>query len=233
MSDIDLGKDIDVKATDSNVVGYWRVVQVDLEYKKEFNNKELFATREEAEANCKECQLEWKKRACDYREYDSIEYQVRFFTLEELAEEKRQKLAEWHTYIRTTYLDPIVPEKFKLCCQKVVTDMLQKVEKLSESELSRLRREDIQYYCPWQSYGIEAKIWAYMRLEPNSQKVSFWGMFVKNSLFGCIHQRIETFDSIANFKAWLSNNDQAAETLEKCMLEALQHTLSSDKYPQG
>ena len=102
------------------VGGYWRVVKVDLEDGTEFKNEDLFETREEAETNCEECQKKWKEHAWDNREYLSMEYQVRFVTFEEVAEEKRQKLEKWHSYVRATFLNPVVPATFKSCCQRLV-----------------------------------------------------------------------------------------------------------------
>ena len=141
MSDKNQGIVIDVAAIASNVVGYWRVVKVDLEDGTEFKNEDLFETREEAETGCEECQKKWKEHAWDDREYLSMEYQVRFVTFEEVAEEKRQMLEEWHSYVRTTYLDPVVPAIFKTCCQRLVTDMQQRVEKQSKSDISKMRHD--------------------------------------------------------------------------------------------
>lgn len=212
--------------------GYWRVVKVDLEDGTEFKNDDLFETREEAEASREECQKKWKDHAWDYREYLSMEYQLRFVNFEEVAEDKRQKLEKWHTYLRTTFLDPLDPATFKSCCQMLVVDMLQRVEKLSASDLSKMRHDGKQLYSPWQSYGGGAKIWAYMQPEPSSPKVSYWGMFAKDSMFGTIYQRIELFESIADFKEWLANTSKATEIFEKCMKEALDRNINSDELPQ-
>jgi hypothetical protein len=130
---------IDVTASAQSNAGYWRVVKVDLEDGTEFKNEELFESREEADASCEKCQQEWKEHAWDNREYLSMEYQVRFVSMEEVAEEKRQKLDKWHNYVRKTFIDPIVPASFTSCCQKLLTDMLQKVDKLSKSDISKMR----------------------------------------------------------------------------------------------
>ena len=118
---------IDVTASAQSNAGYWRVVKVDLEDGTEFKNEELFESREEADSSCEKCQQEWKEHAWDNREYLSMEYQVRFVSVEEVAEEKRQKLEKWHNYVRKTFVDPIVPATFTSCCQKLLTDMHQKV----------------------------------------------------------------------------------------------------------
>ena len=161
-----------------------------------------------------------------------MEYQVRFVTFEEVAEEKRQKMEKWHSYVRTTFLNPVVPTTFKTCCQRLVVDMQQRVEKQSKRDISRLRHDGKRLYSPWQTYGGGAKIWAYMQLEPGCQKVSYWGMFAKDTLFDCIYKRIEIFECIAEFKMWLADTNHATETLEKCMLNALHDIINSNEMPQ-
>ena len=223
---------IDVTASAQSNAGYWRVVKVDLEDGTEFKNEELFESREEADSSCEKCQQEWKEHAWDNREYLSMEYQVRFVSMEEIAEEKRQKLEKWHNYVRETFIDPIVPETFTLCCKKLVADMQQKVNKLSISEIGKMQHDGKQLYSPWQTYGGGAKLWSYMQFESDSQKVSYWGMFVKDSLFGSIYQRIEMFDSIEEFKTWIADAFQAANVFEKCMRDSLQGIMESDDFPQ-
>ena len=223
---------IDVTASAQSNAGYWRVVKVDLEDGTEFKNEELFESREEADASCEKCQQEWKEHAWDSREYLSMEYQVRFVFMEEVAEEKRQKLEKWHNYVRKTFVDPIVPATFTSCCQKLLTDMHQKVDKLSKSDISKMRHDGKQLYSPWQTYGGGAKLWAYIQLESGSQKVSLWGMYTKDSLFGSISQRIEIFDCIADFKTWIADSNQAAGILEKRMLDALERNIKGDELPQ-
>ena len=220
-----------IEAESAFIGGYWRVVKVDLEDGTEFKNEDLFETREEAETSCEECQKKWKEHAWNNREYLSMEYQVRFVTFEEVAEEKRQKLEKWHSYVRTTFLNPVVPATFKTCCQRLVADMQQRVEKQSKSDISKMRHDGKRLYSPWQTYGGGAKLWAYMQLEPGCQKVSYWGMFAKDSLFGSIYKRVEIFECIADFKTWLADTDQAAETLEKCMLNSLHDIINSDEMP--
>ena len=214
------------------IAGYWRIVVVDVENRTETKGDDLFETLEEAETSCKERWKNWEEQAWDFREYRSIEYKVRFFTFEELAEEKRQMLEEWHSYVRTTYLDPVVPATFKVCCQRLVVDMRHRVEKQSKNDISKMRDEGTRLYSPWQTYGCDAKLWAYMQLEPEGLEVSYWGMFTKNSLYGCICKRVGTFECIADFKTWLADTNQAAETLEKCMLNALHESIHSDELPQ-
>ena len=223
---------IDVTASPRSNAGYWRVVKVDLEDGTEFKNEELFESREEADASCEKCQQKWKEHAWDNREYLSMEYQVRFVSMEKVAEEKRQKLDKWHNYVRKTFVDPIVPATFTSCCQKLLTDMHQKVEKLSKSDISKMRHDGKQLYSPWQTYGGGAKLWAYIQLESGSQKVSFWGMFTKDSLFGSISQRIEIFDCIEDFKAWVADTFQAATAFEKCMRDSLLRIMEGNDFPQ-
>lgn len=201
--------------------GYWRVVKVDLEDGTEFKNDELFATREEADASCEKCQKEWAKNAWDSREYASMEYQVRFVSAEEVAEEKRQELEKWRSFVREAYFKPLVPETFSLCCQKLVTALQRKVKKLSEGEISEMRQDEHRLFSPWQTYGGGAKLWCYLQLESGSQKVSLWGMFTKESLFGSICKRVEQFDSLDAFKTWLADTPQAASVFEKSMLDTL------------
>lgn len=224
-------KNPDRNELQSPVNGYWRVIEVNLDWNNENAEKELYETREEAEAICKEKQDEWEKRAWDYREYESLEYQVRFISLEELAEEERQKLEHWHSYLRTSYLDPIEASTFSGYCQTIISNMLQKLNKLSSSDIQRLRDEEISLYCPWQAYSAFAKIWAYMQLGPESQEVSFWGMFVQNSLFGTISTRIEKFANIDDFKSWLANSSQAATVFEERLMDALQSSINGEEYP--
>lgn len=92
MSDEVRDKVVNVTGTDTDIVGYWRVVKVDLEEGTEFENEELFETRGEADASCEMCQKKWKEHAWDYREYLSMKYQVRFVPIEAVVEDKCQKL---------------------------------------------------------------------------------------------------------------------------------------------
>lgn len=161
------------------VGGYWRVVKVDLEDSTEFKNEDLFETCEEAEACCEESQKKWKEYGWDNREHLSMEYQVRFVTFEEGAEGKRQKLEKWHSYVRTTFLYPVVPTTFKSCCQKLVADMQQRVEKHSKNDINKTRHDGKCLYSPWQTYG-GAKLWAYMQLESGSPKV-FFGVYLQRT----------------------------------------------------
>ena len=229
----DIKKDIKaVQKQSSVIVGFWRVVTLDLENSTESKGDNLYETREEAEARCKELDSNLKENAWDIREYESVQFLARFFTFEEVAEEKRQMLEEWHSYVRTTYLDPVVPAIFKYCCQKLVVDMQQRVEKQSKSDLSEMRHDGKRLYSPWQTYGCDAKLWAYLQLEPGSPQVSYWGMFTKDSLCGSILKRIDNFECIADFKTWLADTNQATETLEKCMLNALHENINGDEMPQ-
>lgn len=223
---------IDVTASAQSNAGYWRVVKVDLEDGTEFKNEELFESREEADSSCEKCQQEWKEHAWDNREYLSMEYQVRFVSVEEVAEEKRQKLEKWHNYVRKTFVDPIVSATFTSCCQKLLTDMHQKVDKLSKSDISKMRHDGKQLYSPWQTYGGSATLWSYIQFESCSQKVSLWGMFTKDSLFGSIRQRIEIFDCIVDFKTWIADSNHAAGIFEKRMLDALERNINGDELPQ-
>lgn len=223
---------IDVTTSVQNNTGYWRVVKVDLEDGTEFKNEELFESREEADASCEKRQQEWKEHAWDNREYLSMEYQVRFVSMEEVAEEKRQRLEKWHNYVRKTFVEPIVPTTFKSCCQKLVSTMQQKVDKLSKKDISKMRHDRKHLYSPWLTYGGGAKLWAYIQFESGNQKVSLWGMYTKDSLFGSIIQRIEIFDCIADFKAWIEDSNQAVDILEKRMLDALERNINGDELPQ-
>ena len=71
-----------------------------------------------------------------------------------------------------------------------------------------------------------------LQLEPEGLEVSYWGMFTKNSLYGCIYKRIRIFESVEDFRTWLADTNQATETLEKCMLNALHESIHSDELPQ-
>lgn len=224
--------DIDLSGEASSVGGYWRVIKLDREDGEEYKDDEFFTTLEEAEANCKACQLQWREDADDIREYSSMEYQVRFVTLADVAEEKRQKLEKWHSFVREAYLDPIVPAKFKSCCQRLVADMLQRIERPSKEDLSEMRHDGKALFSPWQAYGGCAKLWAYMQLEPGSTKVSYWGMLTQRSLAGSIRHQIAVFESVADFKVWLVDTNHAAEVLEKSMLDMLHETVNSDKLPE-
>ena len=228
----DIKKDIKaVQKQSSVIVGFWRVVTLDLENSTESKGDNLYETREEAEARCKELDSNLKENAWDIREYESVQFLARFFTFEEVAEEKRQMLEEWHSYVRTTYLDPVVPAIFKSCCQRLVVDMQHRVKKQLKKDISIMRHDGKCLYSPWQAYGGDAKLWAYMQLELGSLKVSYWGMFTKDSLSGCIYKQIGDFECIADFKAWLADTKRAAETLEKCMLSALHESINSDEIP--
>ena len=69
----DIKKDIkDVQKQSSVIVGFWRVVTVDLESGTESKGDNLYETREEAEARCKELDSNLKENAWDIREYESI-----------------------------------------------------------------------------------------------------------------------------------------------------------------
>lgn len=111
--------------------------------------------------------------------------------------------------------------------------MQQRVEKLSKDEVSKMRHDGKQLFSPWQEYGGDAKLWAYMQLESGSAKVSYWGMFVKGSMFGSIYKRIEIFECMADFKTWLADTDQTAEIFEKCMMNALYESINSDQTDSG
>ena len=213
------------------IKGYWRVVKVDLEDGTEFENEELFETREEAEASCEKCQQKWKEHAWDSREYLSMEYQVRLVSMEEAAEEKRQELEKWHNYVGKTFVYPIDPATFTLCCEKLVAEMQQKVNKLSKSKICKMQHDGKRLFSPWQTYGGGVKLWSYLEFESGSQKVSFWGMFTKDSLFGSIRLRIEIFDCIADFKTWIADTFQAATVFEKCMRDGLQRNMEGDYFP--
>ena len=229
----DIKKDIKaVQKQSSVIVGFWRVVTVDLENGTESKGDNLYETREEAETRCKELDSNLKKNAWDIREYESVQFLARFFTFEEVVEEKHQKLEKWHSYVRTTYLDPVVSAAFRFCCQRLVADMQHRVEKQSNNDINKMRHEGKRLYSPWQTYGCDAKLWAYMQLEPEGSEVSYWGMFTKNSLYGCIYKRIRIFESVEDFKTWLADTNQATETLEKCMLNALHESIHSDELPQ-
>jgi len=224
-----VGRVNDITGATTAADGYWRVVKVDLEDGEEYKDDKLFGTSEEAMAYCDARQRKWEKDADDIWEYRSMEYQVRFVTQEELAEEKRQKLEEWHTFLRKTYLDPLVPATFKSCCQRLVLEMLKKVERQTEKELSNMRHDGKSLYSPWQAYGGTAKLWTYMQLESGSSAVSYWGMFTQRSMAGALCHRIAVFDDIEDFKAWLKDTNQAVEVLEKKMLEALNNSIHSDE----
>ena len=96
-----------------------------------------------------------------------------------------------------------------------------------------MRHDGKHLFSPWQTYGGGAKLWAYTQLESGSPKVSYWGMFAKDSLFGSIYKRIEIFECIEDFKMWLADTNQAAETFEKCMLNALYESINSDEPKAG
>ena len=216
--------------------GYWRVAQVNLDYDMEFNSvvnkEELFEKREDAEARLKEYQEE-QERMSELRDYIYTDYQLRFVSNKRLEAEKRQKLEKWHEYLRTSYLDPLKPEVFSSCCQKLITSMKEKLDKLSVSDIDRIQNEVGQYFCPWQSYAVKAKIWSYVRFEEDSEKVSYWGVFVQETMFGTLAKRIESFDCLADFRSWLENTNQAAALLEENMLDALKSSIEDDHYPQG
>ena len=74
-----------------------------------------------------------------------------------------------------------------------------------------------------------AKLWSYLQFESGCQKVSYWGLFAKDSLFANISQRIEIFDCIADFKKWIADTNQVAGILEKRMLDVLHRSIDSDK----
>ena len=201
--------------------GYWRVVKVDLEDGTEYKNDKLFRSREEAEESREKCQRKWQQDAWDSREYRTMEYQLRFVTKEEVDEEERQEEEAWQNYLRDTYYAPIVPAKFRECCQNLIADMQQRIEKHSEEDIEKLRHDKKDVYSPWQEYGDGAKLWAYLHLEPQSQKVTYMGMFVKDSLFGSFHITIKEFDSLSDFKSWLADSGQAAAALEERLMDAL------------
>ena len=165
--------------------GYWRVAQVHLDLgiinAVNYDN-ELFEKREDAERYLEERQLKWEKEAWDFEEYCSKEYQLRFATHKMLQKERRGKIEEWHAYLRKTYWDPIIPEVFSSCCQKIIAEIKRKVNNLSDSDIQKIRDEGTRFFTPWQKYGGSAKIWSFMDLEQDSEELSYYGMFVKDSL---------------------------------------------------
>ena len=211
------------------VDGYWRVVKVDLENGNEYKNDELYESREEAEVDREKCQRKWKEHAWDDREYCTMEYQLRFMSLEEVAEEKRRKLEAWRSYLRKAYLDPIEPATFTACCAKLMIDMQKRVRKLSADDISMMRQDEKELYSPWQAYGGRAKLWACTHFEPGNQEVSIWGMFVLDSLFGSLKIRIKKFESIDDYTAWLDNTDESADAFEKRMLYVLRMEINGNE----
>lgn len=215
-----------LKKADPTADGYWRVVKVDLEDGTEFKDENLFETRVDAEDYRKECQRKWQENAWDEEEYNSMDYQLRFVTQEEATEEKRKKRKEWQAYVRTSFYDPMVEDTFITCCQKNVADMKRRVENVSEKEISNMRHNEKQMYSSWQTYGGGAKVLTYMQPEPDCQEVSYWGMFLKDSMFGSIGVKIEKFDRIEDFKTWLEDISQATSVVNEKMKGALVRMLS-------
>ena len=119
MSSENEGIVIDVTAPAHSNAGYWCVVKVDLEDVKEFKNDELFETREEADASCEKCQQKWKEHAWDNREYLSMEYQVRFVSIEESL---RKNVKNWKSGINM-FVRPLWTRLFQQHSRLVARDL--------------------------------------------------------------------------------------------------------------